>query len=240
MCSVIGVVGDDCLDDLVLASEDLQHRVSDSAGLIIFDTGEDEVRTIVRELGSSDTVFGKLDRSHYQGDMGIAHGRYVTKGRLEKRDVQPNYTQWPGLVIGFNGQINNYEESKAWLKQEGLTFFTGNDLEPLLFTIAHNLRKINGWDAKDHETFFHDKLCKAIGEMMKLTGNPRSLSGAYAAVGLMPGRGVFAFRDPFGIRPLEIGYKTEPKQRWKMRYMIASETHPLDRMGYLHDSDIKP
>lgn len=240
MCSVIGIVGDNCLDDLVLACEDLQHRGSDSAGLIIFDTGDNEVRNIVRGLGSSDEVFGNLDPGHYKGDMGIAHGRYVTKGHLEKRDVQPNYTQWPGLALGFNGQINNYEESKSRLKQEGLSFFTGNDLEPLLFTLAHNLRNLKEWEAKDPETFFHEKLCTAIGEMMRHDGEQTPVSGAYAAVGLMPGRGVFGFRDPYGIRPLEFGYKTEPGQRWKKRYMIASETHPMDRMGYNHDSEVRP
>jgi amidophosphoribosyltransferase len=57
----------------------------------------------------------------------------------------------------------------------------------------------------------------------------RRCRGGYAAVAMLVGHGVVAFRDPFGIRPLVVGYRGEGSNR---EYMVASESVALDVLGF--------
>jgi amidophosphoribosyltransferase len=57
----------------------------------------------------------------------------------------------------------------------------------------------------------------------------RSVRGAYSVVGFIAGYGLFAFRDPFGIKPIAIGSKkVEGRQAWA----VASESVVLTALGY--------
>jgi amidophosphoribosyltransferase len=63
------------------------------------------------------------------------------------------------------------------------------------------------------------------------------VQGAYAAVGMIPGYGIFGFRDPNGIRPLILGKRTT---NGGTKYMLASESVALTALGYEVTRDIAP
>ena len=56
-----------------------------------------------------------------------------------------------------------------------------------------------------------------------------TVKGAYSVVGAVAGAGMFAFRDPFGIKPIIFGQKRTPEG---MYYAVASESVVLDVAGY--------
>jgi amidophosphoribosyltransferase len=66
----------------------------------------------------------------------------------------------------------------------------------------------------------------------------RRCEGGYAAVALISGFGLVAFRDPNGIRPLVVGRRTV--EGGDPEYMVASESVALDVLGYELLGDVLP
>ena len=70
-----------------------------------------------------------------------------------------------------------------------------------------------------------------------ITGVHRRCRGAYAAIAMITGYGVLAFRDPCGIRPLVFG-KRETENGTE--YIAASESVALDVLGFDLIRDVAP
>ena len=61
---------------------------------------------------------------------------------------------------------------------------------------------------------------------------------AYAAIALIAGHGMLAFRDPYGIRPLILGRRTTEKGRDE--WIVASESLVIENSGYEIIRDVNP
>lgn len=61
------------------------------------------------------------------------------------------------------------------------------------------------------------------------------VSGGYSVLAIIAGKGLLCFRDPYGIRPLIMG-----RHEATGSYAIASESTPLDMLGYRRKEDIPP
>jgi amidophosphoribosyltransferase len=61
--------------------------------------------------------------------------------------------------------------------------------------------------------------------------------GGYAAIAMITGVGILAFRDPFGIRPVIYGERTTDMGK---EYIIASESVAIDSLGYEVVRDLEP
>ena len=65
----------------------------------------------------------------------------------------------------------------------------------------------------------------------------RRCRGAYAVIGMVVGRGVFAFRDPLGIRPGVIGVR---ETEHGVEHIVASESVALQGLDFTLLRDIAP
>ena len=225
MCGIIGIVAHEPVNqDIYDGLTVLQHRGQDAAGII---TCEGERLHLRKNNGLVRDVFHNRHMSRMFGSMGIGHVRYPTAGCESSAEAQPFYVNSPyGISLAHNGNLTNANKLKQELFQEDLRQInTDSDSEILLNVLAHELQQYAKLDMDVDDVF------KAV------SGVHRRCKGAYAAVAMITGQGIVAFRDPHGIRPVVFG-KRETAQGTD--YMAASESVALDALGYELIADIAP
>ena len=225
MCGIIGIVAHEPVNqDIYDGLTVLQHRGQDAAGII---TCEGERLHLRKNNGLVRDVFHNRHMARMFGNMGIGHVRYPTAGSESSAEAQPFYVNSPyGISLAHNGNLTNANKLKQELFQEDLRQInTDSDSEILLNVFAHELQQYAKLDMDVDDVF------KAV------SGVHRRCKGAYAAVAMITGQGVVAFRDPHGIRPLVYG-KRETAQGTD--YMTASESVALDSLGYELMADVAP
>jgi amidophosphoribosyltransferase len=202
----------------------LQHRGQDAAGIITSDGGRLHLR---KDNGLVRDVFHTRHMRRLQGNMGIGHVRYPTAGCETSAEAQPFYVNSPyGISLAHNGNLINANKLKQELFQEDLRQInTESDSEVLLNVLAHELQR-------------HAKLKMEVDDVFKaVAGVHRRCRGAYAAVAMITGYGVVAFRDPCGIRPVVYGKRETPAGT---DYMMASESVALDALDFEVIGDVAP
>ncbi len=227
MCGVVGVIGStEAAKETFLALSTLQHRGQDAGGILSSETigdeaSGDQVFHLNKNTGLVENIFTRESIEQLKGDLAVGHTRYSTVGRGSIQDVQPLVINYPyGIGLVHNGNIVNYTQVKhRLLKEMRRRCFTNSDTETLLNWFAGNLE---GSD--------FDSIEKAVREVFE------NLHGSYSVVGILGNDGLFAFRDPYGIRPLVIGKKLIDG---KPAYMVASETVPLSFSGYEYFRDVQ-
>ena len=226
MCGVVGIVSGDLVNqDIYDALLALQHRGQDSAGMVTWD---DRARLNLRKgNGLVREVFEQRHMRRLTGNMGIGHVRYPTAGTSSAAEAQPMYVNAPyGISLAHNGNLTNAEALVADVFREDLRHVnTGSDSEILLNVLAHELQKIGAHEPRAEDVF------------AAVRGVHRRCAGAYAAVAMINGRGLVAFRDPHGIRPLAFGIR---KRAGGQDVMVASESSAIDILGYQFEGDVKP
>ncbi len=226
MCGIIGIVGYEPVsprlyDGLSL----LQHRGQDAGGIATSHKG----RLILRRgAGLVRDVFTTDDIQRLQGQMGIGHVRYPTAGTSASAESQPFYVNSPyGIVMGHNGNLTNADTLQRELFEADLRHInTSSDSEVLLNVFAHELQALRPSTHLEPAQIFDT-----------VAAVHRRCRGAYAVIGMIVGRGVFAFRDPLGIRPAVIGERITDNG---IEHAIASESVALQGLGFTLLRDIEP
>ena len=193
MCGIVGIVGNGPVNQpLYDALLVLQHRGQDAAGIV---TCEGEKLHLRKDTGMVRDVFRTRHMLQLQGNMGIGHVRYPTAGFSSSAEAQPFYVNSPyGIVLAHNGNLTNADALKRDLFVEDLRHInTESDSEILLNIFAHELQSQGKLRIDQHDIF------RAVA------GVHRRCRGGYAAVAMIPGFGIFGFRDPNGIRPIVYG-----------------------------------
>ena len=203
----------------------LQHRGQDAAGIMTSHNGRLHLR---KDNGLARDVFDNQHMINLPGNMGVAHVRYPTAGCSSSAEAQPFYVNSPyGICLAHNGNLTNAEELKQDLFREDRRHInTDSDSEILLNVLAHELNA-----GTSNLSFDENDVFKAV------SGVHRRCRGGYAAVAMIPGYGVIAFRDPNGIRPLVFGVRdTEDGPEM----MAASESVALDTLDFERVRDVQP
>ena len=203
----------------------LQHRGQDAAGIMTSHQGRLHLR---KDNGLARDVFDNQHMINLPGKMGVAHVRYPTAGCSSSAEAQPFYVNSPyGICLAHNGNLTNAEELKRDLFREDRRHInTDSDSEILLNVFAHELNAETSKLSLDENDVF-----RAVSDVH------RRCRGGYAAVAMIPGYGVVAFRDPNGIRPLVFGMR-DTDQGQEM--MAASESVALDTLDFDLVRDVQP
>ena len=188
----------------------LQHRGQESAGIA---TSDGERIRLFAEMGLVTQIFDERALAGLPGSHAIGHTRYSTSGSSRVENAQPFLVKGPHgpLAVAHNGNIVNAGLLREGLEQEGVAFEASSDTE----VIARLLVNATGetWEQR-------------FAQLM------RRATGAYSLTILSP-EGVFAVRDPMGVRPLCIG-------ELDGGYVFASETCALDHLGARFVREVEP
>ncbi|MBU3916059.1 hypothetical protein KKA14_11035, partial [bacterium] len=192
MCGVFGIIGHPKAKlflPTVLAS--LQHRGQDAAGVAGFVTEGVECIETVKGIGKIPSIINPMTLEKFSGSTFIAHTRYSTRNRSSSvREIHPHWAQSMRgkLAVVSNGDLSNVSELIDHIISKEVKVYTKNDAEMMAALINIQIRK-NG-----------KKVFQAIKETMQ------QIRGGYAALVLMEDDDrLFAYRDPWGIRPLHMG-----------------------------------
>ena len=227
MCGIVGMLSTTKKDVGVYIYDALsiiQHRGQDAAGITTASKGRFYMR---KGNGLVRNVFRTRHMTKLIGDMGIGHIRYPTAGSSSCAEAQPFYVNSPyGIAFAHNGNLTNAEAlAKELFEQDLRHTNTNSDSEILLNVLASEIAKEQKHRINETDIF------KAVTKLHQ------RVQGAYAAIGMVPGYGIFGFRDPHGIRPLILGERITDKGT---KYMIASESVALTALGYKVKRDVKP
>ena len=228
MCGIVGIVSSEpanqqVYDSLLL----LQHRGQDSTGIA---TAEGRTFHMVKAKGQVREAFRTRDMRALPGNMGLGHVRYATKGNAgNEQEAQPFYVNAPyGIVLVHNGNLTNTRElTEELFNIDRRHLNTDSDTELLVNVLAHALQEQVSGLALDPDQIF--AAVERVHERVE---------GSYATIAMIPGYGLLAFRDPFGIRPLVLGKRARGfiGDDW----VVASESLVLESGGYELVRDIAP
>lgn len=227
MCGIVGLfshepVNQRLYDSLLL----LQHRGQDAAGIATLDGLTFHMH---KAMGLVRDVFRTSNMRDLSGNCGVGQVRYPTQGNADSNEEsQPFYVNAPyGIMFVHNGNLTNAEALKQELYDSGRRHInTTSDSEVLLNVFADELSRLT-------------LNCKISPEIVfeAVRGVHKRVTGAYACIALIAGKGLLAFRDPYGIRPLCYGVKETESGR---DVIFASESDVLEAQEYQDFIDVAP
>lgn len=197
------------------------HRGHQSHGFLTFDGKFNVYRSL--------DLIPKIKKKEIQewltrlpGHVGIANVRYTTSGRLDEealiKGTQPVTveTEKLKLAISFNGNIVNTVRLKKEICKTFPAFSYECDAELICRKLAIELTK--GRD-----------LQSAVKTCME------QIEGAFSVSGITQEGDLFAFKDPYGLRPLCSGFNSNGNT-----CAFSSETVGLDINGFSHGFEVDP
>ena len=175
---------------------------------------------IHRDMGLVAQVFSPAEIKDLGAGSVIAlgHTRYSTTGSSRAENAHPVPFHHPLLgpgAIAHNGNLLNAAALRAQLGDQGVTFETSLDTEVMARLIESTHGKT--WEDVIRRTFAR-------------------IVGAYSC-GIITPNQLIALRDPYGFRPLCIGYIPLPGQP---AHVLASETCALDTVRATFVREVQP
>ena len=157
MCGIVAYLGEKTAQPILIEGlKRLEYRGYDSSGVaVVNEKGLD----CVKSLGKLKIMDALLEKTPLVGNLGIGHTRWATHGVPSELNSHPHLDMDKEIAVVHNGIIENYQDLRASLKKEGVTFRSETDTE----TIAHLVRK-----------YYQGDLFKAVQRAL------HDVEGAYA------------------------------------------------------------
>jgi amidophosphoribosyltransferase len=197
------------------------HRGHQSHGILTYDGNAHIYKALdlVPKIRKEDS---KTWLENLPGNVGIGNVRYTTSGGTDResliRGTQPIFLEAENvrLALAFNGNIVNTAPLKWEIRSKIPGFTYECDLDLVGRKLVMNLE-----ESKDLSAAV--KACVA------------DVEGAFSVCGITEKGELFAFKDPYGIKPLCCGHNRDGNVR-----AISSETVGLDINGFETDFEVEP
>ena len=213
-CGIVGIYslkGEPVAERIVKGLSALQHRGQESWGIAV--PGEPTVKGLgligVGAAANARTIF------RLEGNRGIGHVRYSTRGRTTLENASPIDIKGE-FSIAQNGTVANTEDLTPLVTGEFPILDDSNDTRLAGYRLLQHYRREHDWT-------------RAFSRLAK------ELSGSYCFMILTKEGEVLAARDEAGFRPLCIGYDEENKT-----HIIASESCALTALHADFVRDVHP
>lgn len=200
----------DVAREAYLGLRTLQHRGHESAGIAVSQGG-----SIRRHSGPGlvDQVFDRETLDLLQGELAIGHNRYSTTGGNSAENEHPFMDKGPlgEMALAHNGNLTNPDDLRKDLEERRIRAAGSTDSE----LAARWIASAGGGSWSENIQAFMERA-----------------EGAYS-MALLTGREVYGFRDPHGVRPLQLGFRGN-------NWAISSETLTFRTLGYHPKRSVAP
>ena len=146
MCGIVGYIGKENASKILIdLTRSLEYRGYDSAGIAIYDNKKDKF-LIKKTTGTIDKIKEEI-LDAIDGTTGISHTRWATHGKINNKNAHPQISSNNKILIVHNGIVENYQEIKNDLVNNGYDFISETDSEVIANLVDFNLKKLNLKDA---------------------------------------------------------------------------------------------
>lgn len=127
MCGIVGYIGTKTACPILLAGlSRLEYRGYDSAGI---STIEKDGLSLMKDKGRVKNLSNLDGINNLEGTIGIAHTRWATHGKPSKENSHPHQDNSKTFSVVHNGIVENYNELRKFLMDNGYTFYSQTDTE---------------------------------------------------------------------------------------------------------------
>ncbi len=197
MCGIIAYKGEKNSNKIVLEGlKQLEYRGYDSWGIASLTNKTINVFKDVGKIGEVINVDLPLS------NIAIGHTRWATHGKVNEINAHPQLSQNNKIAVVHNGIIENYQELKKFLEEQGIKFKSDTDTELIPQYIEHLMNKGKSFQESTTETL---KKIKGSFAIVAICNESEEIIGARRGSPLVLGIG----KDEFFIEsdvPASLAY----------------------------------
>jgi glucosamine--fructose-6-phosphate aminotransferase (isomerizing) len=139
VCGIIGYCGNQEAAPIVMEGlRRVEYRGYDSAGVATLSNGR---LFITKDVGKLEDIEKKHKLSSLPGNTAIGHTRWATHGGVTQANAHPQCDSSGTIAVVHNGIIENYQELRQKLKQDGHVFVSETDTEVIPHLIGDEMKK---------------------------------------------------------------------------------------------------